>query len=413
MLIILATAAAGIAGYVVTWVVPRVIGGVDYKVFAVFWAAMYLVVTALSGVQQEVTRATGRRAVGSPPGRNVARNFGAGGALGVFAVVLLTAPLWVRGVFPELGWALVFPLAVGTASYVVLATLSGTLYGVSEWRPLSWLIVTDAMVRLVAVGVVSVISGDLVALAWAAALPFGATVAALWPAIRRHVAGRSELDVGYRSLGWNVSRTLLASASAGALVSGFPLLLSLTSHRESPALLASLFLTITLTRAPLIVTIMAVQGYLIVRFRDNPARLTRDLRQFLLAIVGGAVVLAGLGWALGPTVFGWLFPGEPVLDGWFFAVLIGSSALVGALSITAPAVLARGQHAAYSAGWVVAALVTVAALLVPTELMARIILALILGPIAGLSTHLVFLFGRRRPRESARSDAVKPSLTSP
>ncbi|MCU1443148.1 MAG: hypothetical protein JWQ59_1298, partial [Cryobacterium sp.] len=65
--ILVATAIAGIAAYVVTWVVPRIIGGVDYKVFAVFWASMYLVVTALSGIQQEVTRAT-RPVLPSSPG---------------------------------------------------------------------------------------------------------------------------------------------------------------------------------------------------------------------------------------------------------------------------------------------------------------------------------------------------------
>ena len=37
--IVIATAAAGLAGYAVTWLVFRVIGAADYAAFAVFWSA--------------------------------------------------------------------------------------------------------------------------------------------------------------------------------------------------------------------------------------------------------------------------------------------------------------------------------------------------------------------------------------
>ncbi|HEV7948749.1 MAG TPA: hypothetical protein VGP24_03175 [Glaciihabitans sp.] len=395
-LIAIATGIAGIAAYVVTWVVPRLIGGVDYKVFAVFWAALYLVVTALSGIQQEVTRAT--RPIGTPGAEHSsrARTFGIVVAAGVFVVTIASAPLWVNTVFPELGWALVFPLAVGLASYVFVATLCGSLYGLSEFRSLALLIVLDPVLRLVVVGTVALLGGDLVALAWAAAIPFGATLLILWPFIRGSVAGRTQLDVGYRDLSWNVSRTLVASGSTGALVSGLPLLISVSAAAESPALLSSLFLTITLTRAPLVVSLMSLQGYLIVHFRDNLPHMLADLRKYLLLIGGAAIVLAAAGWWLGPPIFEWLFPGEPVLDGWFFAVLVASSALLGALCVTAPAVLANGAHTIYSLGWLIATVVTVVALALPMDLLARTSLALLVGPAAGFVTHLIYLVRQKQ-----------------
>ncbi|MBC7594083.1 MAG: hypothetical protein H7288_09120 [Kineosporiaceae bacterium] len=389
--IIGATGIAGAAAYVVTWVVPRVIGGVDYKDFAVFWAAMYLVVTALSGFQQEITRATQRSdpAHSSPSYR--ARNFGFVASAAVLVVVIGTAPAWVEGTFPEEGWSLVFPLATGVASYVLLGTLSGVLYGTRSWTALAVLIVADAVLRLGAVSAVALVTHDTVALAWAAALPFLVTVLMVWPVIRKGVLASSMLDVGYRRLSWNIARTLVASTSMGAMVSGFPLILSLSSQNASPALLASIFLTVTLTRAPLIVSLMAIQGYLIVRFRESPESNRRDLTRFLLAIMAGATVLSVLGWVAGPTVFGYLFPGEPILDGWFFAALVLSSALVGVMCVAAPAALSRGRHVLYASGWLVAAIVTTVVLLVPGDLVMRTVLSLVLGPLAGAAFHILGL----------------------
>jgi hypothetical protein len=404
--IIVATAIAGVAGYVILWLVPARIGGEDYKVFAVFWAAMYLVVGALSGIQQEVTRAARPVALpaeGAPAPRvGSARVFGLLSAGAVLALVVVSAPLWVMRVFPEEGWAMVAPLAVGTASYVLVATLSGSLYGVQAWRAVAGLIAVDALLRLVSVGVTSLVTDNLVALAWAAALPFIVTLGVLWPGIRQVIVGKSQLDVRYGRLTWNVSRTLLASASSAALVSGYPLLLSLTAPEAPPALLASLFLTITLTRAPLIVVTMSLQGYLIVRFRDE-ARFRATFLSIMAALAASGVVLAVLGWLLGPAVFALLFPGEPVLDGGFFAVLVGSSVLVAALCVSAPAVLSRGRHMSYSLGWFAAAVVTVLALLLPLDLLTRTALSLVAGPAAGLLVNMVTLLTMsRRARMAAR-----------
>ena len=91
-----ATGLAGVAAYVITWLVPRSIGFADYSIFAAFWAFVFLVVAALSGIQQEVTRGTHPR---EPLDRRRSSllSFASGTSLVVLAVVLFspsTASPW-------------------------------------------------------------------------------------------------------------------------------------------------------------------------------------------------------------------------------------------------------------------------------------------------------------------------------
>jgi len=399
-LILLATAIAGVASYAVTIIVPGQIGLARYSVFAVFWAALYLVIGALSGVQQEVARGTRPVAVGSAPQVNRARNFAGIAAVIVFVLVIASSPAWAERVFPSFGFTLVWPLAIGTASYVLVAVAAGSLYGLAGWLPAALMIAVDAVLRLVAVLVVLLVTHDVVPLAWAAVAPFPITLVVLWPIIRRSVAGRAQLDVGYRTLTWNVLRTVVAAASSGVMVSGFPLLLGITSPREPAALLGLFVLAITLTRAPLIVVAMSLQSYFTVTFRDAGEAFWREFVKLLGLILAAGVVLAALGWLIGPAVFAFLFPGRLVPEGVFIAALVISSALVGAMCVSAPAVLARSQHFVYSLGWVVGALATIGSLLLPLDFSSRTIVALFVGPILGLGVHLGYLVAVRPSRST-------------
>jgi hypothetical protein len=386
--VIAATVIAGVAAYLITWLVPRQIGFASYAIFAVFWSFLYLVVSGLGGIQQEVARGT--TPMPESVGTNRARNFGVVTAAVVFMVAIASAFLWVSAVFPANGWALVWPLALGTASYVIVAVLAGALFGTKQWLSIGALIVTDALMRLIAVGATLAFTHDVVALAWAVVLPFPLTVLVLWPFIRHAIVGTAQLDVSYGRLVANVTGTVVAAASTGVMVSGFPLVLGITAAAEPHALVGLFILSITLTRAPLIVIAMSLQSYLIVAFREaGPKFWSLFLKLQAIVLVGGAI-LALAGWLLGPAVFGFLFPGELQPAGWFIAVLVGS------LCISAPAVLAKSAHSVYTAGWVVAALVTIVALLLPLDFTTRTVLALTAGPVAGLLLHWGWLvIGRR------------------
>jgi hypothetical protein len=387
----ISTVIAGLAGYAVTLLVYRVVGAGSYAVFAIFWAAMYLLIGGLSGIQQEVARATVPLDGIATPRRTRARNFGAVIAAATTVLIIATAPAWSRAVFPSAGWLLVWPLAVGAGSSVVVAVLIGSLYGVSRWRRVATMVAFDALLRLALVGIVLFFTHDIVLLAWAAALPFPVTVVVLWPVLRRRFAGTTQITIPYRALSWNAARAIVASLSTAVLVSGFPLLLGVTSKGEPAALVGELIFTITLTRAPLIISVMSLQSYLVVRFRDRPTDWFSLFWRVLAVVAGCAVIIAALGWLLGVPVLEW-FSGHSIsLSGASIAVLVLSSALVGMLCVTGPAVLARSLHFPYSLGWLVAALATIGAMVLPLPFLDRVMLALLVGPVAGLLVHLVVL----------------------
>jgi hypothetical protein len=80
-----------------------------------------------------------------------------------------------------------------------------------------------------------------------------------------------------------------------------------------------------------------------------------------------------------------------VPSNWLIATFVLSSALVGALCVSAPAVLSRNAHTAFSAGWIVAAATTVVCLLLPLDFVEKTIVALLVGPIAGVLVHAIYL----------------------
>lgn len=395
-LILAATALAGIAGYVITWLVPRVIGVAEYAEYAIFWSSLYLVIGALAGIQQEVTRATTPAPEPQLASGKRAARFAIVSAVSVFAIISLSALLWARFVFPTNSSGLVWPLAVGTAAYTLTAVVGGSLYGISEWRTIFALVTMDGLLRLATVGIALAVSGNVVVLAWAVVCPILITLAVLGPWAWRRLSGRTRMDVGYPRLSWNVARTIVAAGSTGIMVSGFPLVLGVTSPGAPSGVLGLLILSITLTRAPLIIVVMSLQNFLVVFLRERMTSFWKGFAMIQALIVAAGVLLAVLGGIAGPLVFGLLFPGEKTPAGWFIAVLVISSALVASLSAGGAATLARNAHSVYSGGWITAALATVAALLLPLDLVPRCVTALLVGPSAGLAVYIVFFIRSRR-----------------
>jgi predicted secreted protein len=394
ILLLGATAVSGGAGYVVQLLVAGSLGPVDYAPFAFFWSALYLVVGTFGGLQQEVTRATSARP--DPAGPRSARPSRVSTlttvvAAIVFALLAGTSPLWGPALFGAGSTAVVWPLVIGATSYLFVAGLCGALYGVQWWYPLVALMALDGVLRLAATGLVLWLSPGLPALAWAVAIPFPLAIAIVLP----FIAGRVKpvLDIGYPQLARNIARTLVAAAATACMISGFPALLAVSSPEAPLALLGSVTFALTLTRAPIVIPIMALQSYLIVRFTAAGDGLLRAVVRLEALVLAGSLVLAGLAAWLGPLVLSVVrddFRVTPLL----FFVIVASAGLIGAMSISGPAALARSAHTAYSAGWVAAALLTIAALFVPLSFEGRLSLALLVGPVVGVAVHLVGLRSR-------------------
>lgn len=389
--ILVATAIAGATGYVIQFLVPLSVAPEEYLRFSVFWAALYLVVSGLSGVQQEISRATAPVQPSRPAASTNARRFTLAAVLLVTVCAPVSALLWGSTVFPGNTWPLVAALTLGSAGYVLIAVLSGLLYGLSEWRVIAIQTVLDAGLRLAMVAVGVVLDADVDALVWAVVLPFPITAVCVWVVVRRWVRGRYAIDVGAGRLGWNSVRTVVGATATGVLISGFPLLLDATSRSDSPTAVGVLVLAITLTRAPLVIPLLALQSFLTVYFRDRAAHVWRLV---LIALAGTAVVTAiasGLAWLVGPALFLKFFGEDYAIDAPVMAAVVASAGLTAALCVSGPAVLAAGKHAAFLYGWVVSALVLIGVLLLPVELVPRTVASLVIGPLAGLTIHLLAL----------------------
>lgn len=401
-LILGATVIAGAAGYVVTILVPAVLGPDRVQPFLLFWSAMYLMVAVLAGVQQEVTRAASPVLDPMPGARRSVRGFTVTVSVGVSVLVVAAIPLWNTLFTGELGWRFALPLALAAASYVVVATLSGLMYGLVRWQGIALFIAGDAILRLVCVGAVLLVTQDVVALAWAAALPFLLSTLLFWPVVRRGVVGRFAIDVTNRQLGWNISRTLLASLSMGVLMSGFPLVIGATSTGVPAAPVSVLIVLLTLVRAPVVIPMLSLQSFLIVHFRNLRGRaLGSSVFRIGGAVVGGTIVLSLLALWVGPWVVELVLPAYQT-DAWVLAGIVATSGSLALLCVSGPAVLAKSEHAAYSAGWLVAAIVSVGIMLTPFDVVPRTLIALAAGPFVGVLLHLGWLGVSERsvPRES-------------
>lgn len=392
LVILLATAIGGGAAYLLQIIAGVALGTAAYASFAVFWSALYLLVSALSGVQQEVARATYPLGAAEPSGRvPVVRNFTVASAALVVVVLTGSAWLWTGAVFPANGWSLVPPLVLGVAAYLVVAAISGVLYGLSFWTAAAAMTIVDGLLRFGVVGGMLLFTRDSVVLAWGVALPFVIAPVILWWFIRAGVVGRFGIDVGPKELGWNVARTVAAAAATGVMVSGLPLMIQATGDTVSPDAFGSLTYAITLTRAPIVIVVLALQSYLVVVFRTHAAAVVGWVVRLSAVVLAASAVLALLAWWLGPWVLSLLFGRPDVLAGGTIALLVATAGLVGVLCVTGAATLSRAQHGAFAGGWIIAAIVMVGALLLPTGLHERTILALTIGPLAGLIVQCIAL----------------------
>jgi O-antigen/teichoic acid export membrane protein len=401
--ILLATAVAGVAGYLIQFLVPLRNSPAEYLKFSVFWAALYLGVSALSGIQQEVSRAA-TTAVSRDSGSNkVAFRFTFGAVGLTLVLVPLSALVWGSAVFPDHTVVLIAALTLGCASYLVVAALSGIFYGLQMWVVVAVQTVIDAGLRLLFVGLGVMFRADVDVLVWCVVAPFPLTVLIMWFAIRRRVAGMFRLDVTANGLAWNAARTVVGACATGILVSGFPLLLDATSRGESEAALGVLVLVITLTRAPLVVPLLALQSFLTVHFRGRVSSILASV----LSILGGVLIVtfaaSALAFALGPDIIVFFYGEEYSVSAAVVGLIVASSGLTAALCVTGPAVLARGQHGAFLAGWLGAALAMTLILLMPLPMAPRAIGALAFGPLIGLLIHLgALILGARQSRAEGR-----------
>lgn len=392
----IATALTAVCGYSVIYLAARDLAPAGFSVFSVFWGAFGLVTGAANGLLQETTRevraahgtaaaATGLAGARTHPLRVAA----AVGGLAALAIAG-SAPLWSAHVFVAERWLSVMLLSTGLAGFCLHATLLGMLAGANHWSQYGALMVTDATIRLVVAGATFAIGWGLAGYLWATVAGALAwlmlTVTSPTTRAATRVLTQGNTTTFLRGAGHSVT----AAGASAILVMGFPVLLQATT-KELGASGGIVILAVTLTRAPLLVPLTAMQGNLIAHFVDERTARIRALvaPATLVGSIGAiGVVAAGLA---GPWLLRLAFGPQYQASGVLLACLTAAAVTIAMLTLTGAATVAAALHRAYSLGWVSATMAATLLLLLPLPLATRTVLALLCGPLAGIAVHLAAL----------------------
>ena len=387
-----ATALTALCGYAVLYLAARDLNPAGFSVFGVFWGAFGLVTGAANGLLQEATRevrAARYTDVIEGPRTHPLR---VAAVIGIIAAAVIagSSPLWSGHVFVESRQLSVVLLSVGLAGFCLHATLLGMLAGVGRWTQYGSLMVTDAGIRLAVAVATFALGWGLVGFLWATVGGAVAWLIMLIASPATRAAARLLTPGGTATFLHGAFHSIAAAGASAILVMGFPVLLKVTSG-DLGAAGGVVILAVTLTRAPLLVPLTAMQGNLIAHFVDQR---TERLR----ALLGPAAVVAGVGVVgvltaglAGPWLLSTAFGPEYAAGGALLAWLTAGAVAVALLTLTGAAAVAAALHRAYSLGWVGATVASGLLLTLPLELATRTVVALVCGPLVGIAVHLAAL----------------------
>ncbi|MEW2477982.1 hypothetical protein AB0876_00155 [Mycobacterium sp. NPDC049093] len=396
----LATAISALCGYAVLYLAARDLEPAGFSIFSVFWGAFGLVTGAANGLLQEATRevrSSRHRDLSVPVGSSRERSSAGptthpmriAGLVGIVAALVIAAssPLWSAHVFAESRALSVVLLSVGLAGFCLHATLLGMLAGVNRWTEYGALMVTDAGTRVAVAAATFVLGWGLAGFLWATVAGAAAWLIMLIAAPAARMAAGLLTAGSPATFLRGAAHSIAAAGASAILVMGFPVLLKATSG-DLGAAGGVVILAVTLTRAPLLVPLTAMQGNLIAHFVDQRDKRLRALLAPAAAVAAlGAVGVAAAG-LLGPWLLRVGFGDEYRAGGPLLAWLTAAAVAIAMLTLTGAATVAAALHRAYALGWIIATVAAVALLLLPVGLETRTVIALLCGPLVGIAVHL-------------------------
>lgn len=392
-----ATAMSAMCGYAVLYLAARDLEPAGFSVFGVFWGAFGLVSGAAFGLLQETTREV--RAPSLNPDGTYTHPMRVAAGVGVAAatVIAATSPLWSGHVFVDARGLSVALLSAGLAGFCLHTTLLGALAGMNRWSEYGALMVTDAVLRVVVAAATFALAWGLGGYLWATVAGSTAWLLMMLVSPATRAAARLLTPGGTATFLRGAGHSIAAAGASAVLVMGFPVLLKATSG-DLGAAGGVVILAVTLTRAPLLVPLTAMQGNLIAHFVDQ-----REHR--LKALVAPAALVGALGAAgvalaaaFGPWLLREAFGAQYHADGTLLGWLTAAAVAIALLTLTGAATVAAALHRAYAAGWVIATVAATLLLLLPLDLEVRTVVALLCGPLLGIAVHLSALARARSIR---------------
>lgn len=381
---------AAISGFVIITLSARFLSSGQNAGFMAFWSAIFTLVGILSGIQNEVTRAVRSDSRSGDGHRQTSPIFVAVAiGCGIALIVGMLTPVWRQSFSmldsPTLPSIL---LAVTAILYAGQAAAVGSFAGVDSWYAFAGLTATEAICRLLFVILAAVlglrVSGFMVATVFAMSAWLLITLA--MPRMRKVWSIRIRISQ------WALSRRMLyamaAAAANAVLVNGFPLLMSVTTDAATYSKSASLVVAVSVTRAPLLIPIVAFQSLVITSFVDKPRQAPKTLARLIVLLALIAVIGAALAAIAGPTVMRLVFGPDYGNSAVVLGVLVLDAAFLTLLVLAGAVTLALDNYKANLIGWYTAVIIAVFIMFLPLDLFVRTALALAVGPIVGASIHL-------------------------
>ncbi|MEV0677132.1 hypothetical protein AB0I60_11470 [Actinosynnema sp. NPDC050436] len=398
-----ALAVASVLGYGLLVLCGRVLGPADYRVFITFWGVAFGLGSAISPIEQEVSRlAAEAELAGRRSGADVPKVVAV--AAGIVAV--FGALLFIPGVngqlFPDHGELAAVTLGAGLG-YAVLYAVRGLLVGHGRITPYAGITAVEPTIRAV-VAVALVVAG------LAGITPLAVAVAAgtfAWLVFAPRAARL--VDVRGAGRGWGpVARTTSAlmagSALTATVVTAFPAMVNLLAPGGDPAEVGSFLSALTLARFPLVLLLpvqaMAVPAVVrLVAAEDGRRRLAGWLvKGGVAALVVGAVGTV-LGALLGPWLVRLVFGPAYVVAGWAVGGLVLSSVLLAAVQLLAAVLVAFARPGVVLRVWACTAVSTLAVLAWwPADAVTRAVVGLLLGSAIGAGVAFVAVWRQGRER---------------
>jgi O-antigen/teichoic acid export membrane protein len=387
-------------GYVLTLLATRWLGPGNSKVYLSFWGILMGLGSALSPLEQELSRQSAVAALdGGRAGKPALRTLTVGAVtVAVVAALTLVVPVLSDRLYaghPGLGVVVL----CGAVAFACQFAARGLLVGQQRIKPYSGLVVAEAAVRvLVLFGVFFAGFTGLTSFAIAAA-----TGSFAWLLFVRPVAGLVDPHADGEGWGPVTARILVLMAGAGltaSVITGYPAMVSLLAPGGSDADVGVLFATLTVSRVPLLLLspLQALAVPTVVRLSgtaDGMHRLRRLLSLGALGTVGLGVVGALVGLFIGPWLVSLLYGADFVAQGWWVAWMVWGAVVLTALQLMTAVLVARKQANKVLSTWaVVAAATAVVLLTVPGDPVFKAVAGLAVGPTLGLAVVLVFVLKR-------------------
>lgn len=403
MAVAIGAAIAALSGVAVLAITARSLTTEENTAFLTFWAALFAIFAVLSGIQSEVTRAVRADRLHSSGQERATSPIAAALVVGAGVAVLVVAlsPMWrliLVGIdAPVLAVSL---MAAASLLYAGHVASVGTFAGLGRWRAFGGLTAAESFVRLMFAVLAAYIGWGIAGFATAASGGVLVWLASslLLPSWR--TLWRVRVAISQRALTARIVNAMAASGANALLVTGFPLLMSVTTDGAVYAGAAPLVVAVSMSRAPLLIPITAFQSMVIATFVEHPERARSSLVRLVLAVLAVAVLGGSLAALMGPWVMATVFGPSYANSSLVLGLLVSAAAFLALLVLGGAIALALDEHTVNTVGWYLALAVSIAILLLPIDLTTRTILALMIGPAVGSIVHFIFILRSLRRRDA-------------